>query len=101
MFVVRFLFQIEEAIRQTKKQKTKTNKIPIFHFKVEMLFDVFSSIQNWHAKYIVAESDSDLLFLDENTSLKEFLEIEKNCRKKVYIFFCLYYEKSCSNLGAQ
>ena len=33
-----------------------------------MLFGVFSSIQNWHAKYNVAQSDSDLSFLCENTS---------------------------------
>ena len=33
-----------------------------------MLFGIITSIQNWHVKYNVAQSDSDLSFQDENTS---------------------------------
>ena len=62
-----------------------------------MLFGVFSNMQNWHAKYNVAQSELDLSFLDENVSftltfntiaLIMVLEIERNCRKKdKYLLF--------------
>ena len=72
-----------------------------------MLFGIISStsIQNWHAKYNVAQSDSGLSFLDENT-LFTLTSIALhwlytghfgNCSKKDKYF--LFYEKWCSNLG--
>ena len=48
-------------------KKNKNKKHFLCHFKMKMLFDVISSIQNWHAKVNVAQSDSDISFLDENT----------------------------------
>ena len=72
----------------------------------KMLFQV--CIQNWHAKYNVALSDSDLSFLCENTSFTltfnrialiiywKFLKLKKMTGKKTnyFIFFC--FMKNCA-----
>ena len=60
-----------------------------------MLFGVITNIQNWHAKYNGAQSDSDLSFLCENSSFTftfnrialEILEIENGREKKYVVCF--------------
>ena len=88
-------------MRQTNKNNKIKQKHFLRHFNIKMLFGVISIIQNWHAKYNIAKSDSDLSFLDKNTSftltfndialiILECLKLERICRKKdKYIFFVL------------
>ena len=93
-------FQTEERMRQ--KNKIKQKKHYLYHFEIKMLFDVISSIQNWHAKYNVDQSDSDLSFLDENTSFTltfnrialmlylKFLKWRTQWKKDKYFLFVLW-----------
>ena len=77
-----------------------------------MLFDAISSTENVHAKCSVAQSDSDFSLLDDNTSFTltftknaliiqwKFRELNK-IAEKILNFFCLFYGKLSSNLGAR
>ena len=65
-----------------------------------MLFDAISSTENVHSKCSVAQSDSDLSLLDDNTSFTltfnknalitqwKFRELNKIADKILYIFVC-------------
>ena len=73
---------------------------------INMLFGVISSIQDWHEKYNVAQSYSDLSFLCENTSLTltfnsialiiywEFLTLKKMEGNRQIFLFC--FMKNCA-----
>ena len=70
-----------------------------------MLYDGLSDVENVHAKYSVAHSDSDLSLLNENTSstftfnnnvliiYHKFLEMNK-----ITEFLCVFFWKSYSNI---
>ena len=96
MFDVRLFFQTEEGMRGIFFFKF------LCHFKIKMLSGVISSLQNWLANYNVAQSDSDKLFLGENTSFAltfnrialimywKFLKLKKWQEKRQLFLFVLW-----------
>ena len=87
------------------RQTNKNNKIKHFicHFKI---------MQNWHVKYNVAQSDSDLSFLCENSSFTftfnrialiiywKFLKLKKWQEKRQIFFVCFMKKRAQTNARA-